>query len=308
MNNVCIVNNLYCLLLYMLIKKKEAFDDTLFFFDDDIPKSIVNQFPDSVKFLFVLKLRFYKYKYRCLKTAAIYGQDNLLITSPLIGKRKISILEDGMMNYTYQPVKIPYAVIRRMVGGPLFAQNPLGYSDSVDKEYLTGLSTIPDGIREKVQILNLQSMWAECTSYIKQRIISVFGINGDILDRFRVVDSILLTQPLSEDGAISEKEKIELYKDLIKDSVVAIKPHPREKTDYKRFFPKAVILPSALPFELLSLNGIIFKEVKTLFSTAALSVPGNPKISFAGTNVHPSLVKRWGNVSYKDGVLVRENG
>ncbi len=315
--NVCIVNNLYCLLLYMLIKKVDAFKNTLYFFDDDIPQSIIEQFSGSIhfitpqsniaKFFFILKLRFYKYRYGDLRYAEIYGQDNLLITSPLIGGRKMAILEDGMMNYTYKPVKIPYSRVRRILGGPLWGQNPLGYSDSVSKIFLTGLSTIPDGIKNKVEIVNLKDLWDGCSVEIRKQILTVFGVNKSILDRFRPVKCILLTQPLSEDGVISEKEKIELYKQLINNEIVAIKPHPREKTNYKSFFPNIEILPSSLPFELLSLNDITFEKVKTLFSTAALSVPGNPEIHFMGTDVCPALVAKWGKITYREGRLVRED-
>ena len=64
---VCIVNNLYCLLLFMLINRKNREEETFYFFDDDIPIEISNNFANHYHFytpnsnigkiFFVLKLR-----------------------------------------------------------------------------------------------------------------------------------------------------------------------------------------------------------------------------------------------------------
>lgn len=85
--------------------------------------------------------------------------------------------------------------------------------------------------------------------------------------------TILLPQPLAEDGIMSHKKKIDLYSYLVKKyakGVLYIKPHPRETEDYSSIFPQATIIPfSKIPLELFNfLPGINFTYGITAFSTS----------------------------------------
>ena len=299
----------------MLINRNNREEETFYFFDDDIPLEISNNFanhyhlytPNSNigKIFFVLKLRILRrLLFPFLYKSEIYGQDNLLITSPLIGKKKMFGLEDGLLNYTYKPILIKYAKIRKILGGALLAQNPYGYSDCVSKLYLTGISDIPEQIKSKVVLVELERMWNDCDVNQKTTILAKFNLTDSIIKEFQNIDSILLTQPLSEDKALSEEEKVKLYSGIIKNAKIAIKPHPRELTNYKKIFPNAIVLKPYLPIELITLIGVKFSDVYTVFSTAALGMPGNPRIHFFGTKVHPALVKKWGDVRFEDGRLI----
>ena len=290
-------------------------DKTFFFFDDDIPDSIIKNFKHHTKFytptsafmqmLFVLKLRYLaNTKYRFIKQTEIYGQDNLLITSPLIGKQKMNLIEDGLANYTRLPKERKHKLFKRIIGGPLMAQETLGYSTCVKRIYMTGMAPIPDTLKPKAILINLEELWDKSSVEKKNSIISCFNLTNSIIDNFRKCNSVLITQPLSEDNVITEEEKTELYRQIIKDKNIAIKPHPRERTNYKKCFPQAQILESHVPIELLSLIGVRFTDIYTIFSTAAMQFAGNPRIHFMGTKVHPALVERFGDVSYENGRIV----
>lgn len=312
--NVLIVNNLYCLLFFLLIKRDEI-EDTFFIFDDDIPDDMVGRFKHKTKILtplsqigkawLVLKLRFYAAtKFRFVRYAHIYGQDNLLITSPLIGASKMSVIEDGLANYLPYTNKRKFKLFKRFLGGPLMSKETLGYSDCVDKIYMTELAPIPESLKNKAIVVNLHDMWEKCTKSQENRILSLFNLDKDTVEQFQSISSVLLTQPLSEDKALSEEEKVNLYSGIIKNAKIAIKPHPRELTNYKKIFPNAIVLKPYLPIELITLIGVKFSDVYTVFSTAALGMPGNPRIHFLGTKVHPALVKKWGDIRFENGKLI----
>ncbi len=85
--------------------------------------------------------------------------------------------------------------------------------------------------------------------------------------------TLLLTQPLTEDGDASHATKIDIYKFLIEKYAIGtlyIKMHPREKEDYSKVFPNAIVIGNPkIPFELYQLKeNFHFKRVITTFSTA----------------------------------------
>ena len=85
--------------------------------------------------------------------------------------------------------------------------------------------------------------------------------------------SLLLTQPLSEGGLVSHSKKIEIYRYLVAKyaiGILYIKVHPREKEDYSKIFPNAVILGEKnIPFEIIQLKEKMhFKRAISAFTTA----------------------------------------
>lgn len=85
--------------------------------------------------------------------------------------------------------------------------------------------------------------------------------------------SLLLTQPLSEDGYVSHSKKIEIYQFLVTKYAIGtlyIKAHPREKEDYSKIFPNAIVLGKKnIPFELIQLKEKFhFKRAISTFTTA----------------------------------------
>lgn len=108
---------------------------------------------------------------------------------------------------------------------------------------------------------------------------------------------LLLTQPFSEDTLMTEEEKIKIYRDIQesrKGNTFIIKSHPREQTDYKKYFPEVYIMPKDFPAELFLFVDAKLKEVITVFSTAALNLKENYKVTFLGTESYPKLIERFG--------------
>ncbi len=105
---------------------------------------------------------------------------------------------------------------------------------------------------------------------------------------------LLLTQTHAEDGIISEEEKINAYRQIIKkyakkDHTVIIKAHPREKTNYNEIFPEYLKLPKSIPMELIS---ELFENIDTcvaINSTSLLNLKCNNKIMTEGEFIE----QRW---------------
>lgn len=112
---------------------------------------------------------------------------------------------------------------------------------------------------------------------------------------------MLITQPLSEDKVVTEREKIEIYQEILekeKNKIIYIKPHPRERTNYLKVFSKydVRILEKDFPLELLSFLEIKFSKATTLFSTAVFSFKDKYEIEFIGTEKYEKLYERFGKI------------
>ncbi|WP_052193921.1 glycosyltransferase family 52 [Cetobacterium sp. ZOR0034] len=235
------------------------------------------------------------------RNSTVYGYlYKTFIGDILKSKFKYCILEDGLANYELKSrnrKKINFKNF--LLGGNIFEYQSYGVDSETEKIYLTGLTEIPKEIENKVILINLKELWNLKSEDEKNEILEIFSIYPSEIDVLKDGKNILFTQPLSEDYILSENEKIELYRKIMKnysEKEVLIKPHPREKTDYKKVFQKATILKRETPFELLVLLGVQFEKAITIFSTAAFSLGKNIEIDFYGTEIHSKLYKRFGGL------------
>ncbi|MCG9731434.1 glycosyltransferase family 52 protein [Shewanella sp. Isolate13] len=130
--------------------------------------------------------------------------------------------------------------------------------------------------KDKISYIDIFDLWSAKTSEEQTEILDVFGIDSESFNSIDSQFSILFTQPWSEDFNYTEDKKIQGYKKLIKElgiseSNLVIKPHPREITDYKRFFPQSVILGASFPSELITMLNVRVERVISLNSTACSS-------------------------------------
>lgn len=130
----------------------------------------------------------------------------------------------------------------------------------------------------RIEYLDLNQLWAERTPDEKRKFLYYFQVEEESLERLEKGKVLLITQPLSEDHIMSEDEKIAVFDSIIKqygsDNII-IKPHPREWTDYKKYFPNIEVFPKTAPFELLKLVAPKMNKVATFFSTAGINLSDN---------------------------------
>lgn len=307
--NILIENTVYSLFQYLLICKNTQ--NTIFVLGETVANKVnlkkikkqdiyvYRNFElkrNSIKF-FIEYIKLFKFLYRIKllnRELFFYGNDNLNYF--IFFKKKVFLLEDGMINYKLERLTLKKVIKNLFLLRPLFYKS-YGYSKYVKKIYLTGLATIPKELEDKVEIINLKKLWKSKTKEEQKEILEVFNFNKEIIERLNERNIILYTQPLSEDGLIEEKEKINLYLKIISKypkSEIVIKTHPREKTNYKNILKDILIIEENFPSEILELMEISFEKAVTIFSTAALNTKSK-EIDFYGTRVHPKLLEKWGD-------------
>lgn len=249
----------------------------------------------------------------------IYLQDHITYSQFFLNNfiRKIYLLEEGILNYNdnilknefekkIEKVRIFHNIKKSIIEKIKKDYKRFGLSEKIEKIYLTGLLPIPNLIKDKVEIININELWNNLSQKGKKEILDVFNIEIEKIQIFDKDDkkNLLLTQPLSEDKIITEKEKIEIYREIIEKQNVRkiyIKAHPREKTNYKEVFKNfnIEVIENTFPIELFLLLNIKFDKVITLFSTGALNFKGKAEVEFIGTEKYPKLYERFGKIEMK---------
>ncbi len=180
-------------------------------------------------------------------------------------------------------------------------------NQNVIKCYTTKLGhDIEKSENPKLVVHDLKTLWKEKSPAEKEKIASIFSVEPDSLKLLEQKSVILITQPLSEDGIISEKEKVSLYKSILENydiNDIVIKPHPREKTNWAEIFPNVPIITRRVPAELLAMM-VEPKNVVTFYSTAAFSLCPPERVDIYSkdfsklTFAHPG--QNMGTVPYVD--------
>lgn len=306
----------YALFLFLL-KYPEKLENTYFFISDGIPIPIRKKIKNSY---FNVKYRdkkgiigkFIRYIYRLkilliakiINPSVVYGQDHILGADMLIFRYKFYLFEDGYINYMFKDDNGKMTFLR-FIKEKLFkikTFRPFGVEKNVEKIYLTGLAEIPEVIKSKTNIISIEKLWDEKTDEQKQQILNFYNISPKNLSKIKKRSCLLITQPLSEDEILTEDEKIDLYLNITKDINpldLVIKVHPREKTEYKKMFPDALILDTPFPSQLLKLVDISFSKIITLYSTAASDFLNEKNtLIFYGTKYDKRFVERHGIIFY----------
>ena len=115
-------------------------------------------------------------------------------------------------------------------------------------------------------------LFESLTTTEKETITNIF-LNDNIKINNNSV--LILTQPLSEDSLCSsEEEKIKIYSNILKEYCadekdVVLKVHPRDKTNYEKYFNNITILSNKFPMEILTFSpDLKFKKILTVSSSA----------------------------------------
>ena len=149
----------------------------------------------------------------------------------------------------------------------------MGRRENIDKIILTGILPIPNEIKSKTEIVSLNEKWGRLDDEVKKYIASIFISPKDtaLITSLKKEEAVLIiTQPLNQDGIISETRKFELYNNSLEPlniNEVYVKKHPRDTSNYSSFGWKEIGFDDT-PIELLILLGLDFKKVITYNSTA----------------------------------------
>lgn len=315
---VCLVDSTRSLLLYALVYGKKQFESTFFFVSDAISIDVCGRLPyfknlsrqkfNRKGFLVRFFSRFFLYhcayfRWPFLKYVPIYGADHLWYSSLLIKKRKITVIEDGLANYKestiMQTIICKHQILYRMSFGTLLCKGAYGYSDQVSHIILTGITTIPDCIKDKAIVINMFKLWMEFPD--KKFLLNLFRVTTNDLSLIQNKRILILTQPFNVD--IGDEELIKIYQKVIskhKKEHILIKTHPRDTINFELYFPDITIYSKKIPVELFALLGINFSDVYTICSTAIFSFPDTIRKHFLGTVCHPLLLQKYGKITMED--------
>lgn len=308
MKKIVYIGGMRALVIYLLLNIKDL-KESIFF--------LANDFKVNLEKKYVLNEEGNKYvaRYRNYKLLKKYTfdnekkefwiQDHLKYSPFFLGNfKELILVEDGMENYTdfYKKSsrRVKYSLKNKLLGGTFRIEKyKYGNSEKIRKVYLTGLDEIPLEIKEKTEIINLKEIWSNLKKEEKEKLLDIFLLKNENIKVLKNKKIILITQPISEDSNLLEEDKINIYKKIIErysENEILIKPHPREITDYKKYFPDIDILEKNIPMEMISFLIDDLEEVITLFSTAVFEFKNISKISFLGTEFDEKLSKYFGKI------------
>ncbi|WP_300341672.1 polysialyltransferase family glycosyltransferase [Fusobacterium sp.] len=311
MRKVYIVHSLYSLFLILCSENIDVKNDIIIISKDDFSLEILNRLKKHFKVfvLFEPKNKVVKfinyYIYLRYKLKRFLGKEYKIIMScdhRLIGqffiknKKEYELYEEGTA--TIANSGISNIKIRNILG---FNKYNFGRSIYCKKVYLTLTTDVID-IKDKVVKLDMLNIWKNMLEDKKNKIIDIFmgDFNDKILEKGKY---LLLTQPLSEDKIISEKEKIELYGKIIEKydkNLLILKTHPREKTKYNLYFKDIIIMDNNFPIEILFLlSSSNLQKVITIFSSSVINLNRYNKdliVDYYGTEIHPKILEKFGTM------------
>lgn len=327
---VCVVSTVYAFLLYLLYHSTEEIEDTFFVFDsffpDDITKKIVNGYhlqksPSSTwyKELWYYKKEIRRHLPKLSENTIIFAQDHTTFEVIYLSNHQYTFIEDSQ-----QICKIFYDTpdgknhvasrktlkckIASLLLGPLYrrgmADNPQAVRLLLTKE--DDSDFLANKIRLYVPNID-HHLWNSFSEGKRQLFIKVFDMDKDLLGMGNDDRILFLTDPLAESKSVSVEEQIRIFKEIISyydESKVVIKLHPRDRFfDYRKLFPKSLVLDRAFPSELFGLLDVPFNRVVTTISSAVNPFIGKIPVDWYGV-MNANLADEIGEVPAPAGVNV----
>jgi len=294
--NVCYINTVYQLMLYLLYQPMEAIKDTAFvcFDRNGTCSDIFKKLPNNIQLtpsLYVSEKCKYKHKRLAwytdelimlklrrklrhlipeIKTAKLYGNDHdRLNCAAVYNGRDYCLIEDGYGLYSPPKLGVPSSRMSAFLNRILKIDiKTFGRSEHAKEILYTDLADLPLKGKRLIKI-NTEKAWKE-DGERQKLILSVFNLTAEDLKPFRDKKTIIFTQAFPE-GHIA----LALLKEAIDKSdpiTTVIKTHPRDTIDYKGLYPDHEVVNKVFPAELLSFVGIKFKTAVTYNSTAVLGL------------------------------------
>ncbi len=298
---------------------EEEIRNTTFFFGMSIPESVKRHFPRHYtldeekenhyiknKYVRSLAMKIMRRRwYPELYGSEIYGLDfhysllrgfriNYIEDAPCV----LDVFENTHLYECYKRFMAQPAFVRwckRLLFGDYY-QCPVGTSPLVKciytstppahKEYHEG--------KEQRQV-DLEKSWRESPETKKEFILRVFGLDGSQLEALCRRDTILLTQPFAVDRKMTEAEQIGMYREIVGhygEENVVVKPHPRDRCDYRKEFPGALVFDKPVPMQFLVMLGCgKFSHIATVNSSSALSFGADAPIDWWGERMDEKVIR-----------------
>lgn len=133
--------------------------------------------------------------------------------------------------------------------------------EKLKKIFVTLPEKYPTYLQPKLVHMSLFDLWNEIDESARNTVLKTF-VSDETYKKLENLTNvgIVYTQPLSEDGYISEEEKIRTYREIClyysKYGQILLKPHPRDTSEYS--FEGIEVIDRLWPSEVLSLFGIKF--------------------------------------------------
>ena len=322
--NIIYVDTVYSLLLTFLLEPD--IDNNLYLLNDKFPENITKNIKNKIilktfdetkiKIIKYIKIRYFLKKIKKILDIIISNKKNFYIQDHIEYSQfflnnyssNFILIEDGILNYRFENMKNKKMTFHRKLKRNfvyLAKENyeNCGRSEKIKKIYLTGIMSIPDIISMKVEKINIEEKWNKLQEEKKEKILKIYNINLEKLRKDKSEKILLLTQPFSEINFLTEKEKINMYKEILKKETgkkIYIKMHPIEKTNYAAEFKSfnVEILEKDFPIELIGILELDFFKVITICSTAAYNFREKYNIDFLGTEFNKKLFDKIGRIEF----------
>ncbi len=180
---------------------------------------------------------------------------------------KAIFIQEGVMQYVTPDDNNFYLLLKKLYGN----QTNFWTMDKIEGIYVTDPEKFPNYLHPKL----IKANFNYCEN--QADIISKIFLSEEErkeLSELKTADGIIFTQPLSEDGFISEKEKTNIY---LKIKTVCdqygkfvIKLHPRDTSDYD--IDKSLLISGKYPSEIFKLNHIKFKYAVGICTSAIATI------------------------------------
>lgn len=193
---------------------------------------------------------------------------------------KAYFIEEGVLTPINPPQPKYKVIMKRLLGGSVNYYR----DEKLKGVFIQNPELYPTEWKEKLKRLEVKPMLDLLDDKTKKMLLKVFL--GDFIGELNTAIGndvgIVYTQPLSEDGYITESEKQKYFLEMVtyykKYGRPVVKIHPRDITEYQ--FPDDVtVLPTYFPSELLALLDIRFKYAVGICTSAVPTTNAEIKLN-----------------------------
>lgn len=320
--NICLVDTPYALSIYLLKMSMDDIRQTKFFTSGSVNFRVLDKLPNGcisywnyepiASWKQMVKVRIDRlFKYPYIFWAKLYAQDHLAMSAQLIGRKNYTLVPDSPTCFEtwegspLQPHCYPISDnwTRRI-------KNWLSYKHTMYHQmYGTNEQCINRWIvneseaettyvkNKRYELIDPYQLWQNADDEKREFILRVYEIDTILLSELQEADTLILTQPLREDCKLSDDEYRQIYEPYIrKYPNTIIKPHPRDKFDFEKYFPNTLVLKSYAPMQLLNYMGIVPRRAITVCSSAISAMPDSVEKISIGTKVNKKVFAKYGDL------------